>query len=169
MRETLFNQLVDHLNQLVSVYRHLLDVVRKEKEILIKAHIAELTENNKAKETMVAKIRELEAQWVEVADQLFAEFGLKEDEQTLLDLAKCFDQERSDKLFQLHSVLSLHVKRTMELNKQNDEYIQSALSHISGAMTAIRKTLSQNTNYEKAGNRSAEKVETQGRLLSKEA
>lgn len=168
MRDQLYAELVENLNQLVRVYRHLLDVVRKEKQILVKAQITELSENNKSKEKMVSKAKELEGAWMESAYKLYKELNIKEKDQRLLEIARHFNGEKGEKLHKLHSVLTLLVKRTVEINKANDEYIQSALSHISGAMKAIRETLSQNTNYEKAGKKGKEKLETAGRLMSKE-
>ena len=45
--EQMYVDLVDCLEDLVKVYRALLDVVRREKEILVAAKLDELNENNK--------------------------------------------------------------------------------------------------------------------------
>ena len=49
-------KLIQTLEEQIKVYRHLLEVVRKEKDILISANLDDLNENNRAKEAMLLKI-----------------------------------------------------------------------------------------------------------------
>ena len=58
--EQLYIDLTDCLDNLVKVYRALLDVVRREKEILTSAKLEDLNENNKSKDAMLVRIRSLE-------------------------------------------------------------------------------------------------------------
>ena len=44
----------------VKIYRTLLDLVRREKEVLISAKIDDLNENNKSKELVIIKLKGLE-------------------------------------------------------------------------------------------------------------
>lgn len=167
-KQELFDQLVKHLSQLVLVYRHLLDAVRKEKQILLKAELAALQESNKSKEKMLKKISDLEKDWMNVATQIHALMGRDTGEPRLSEIATHFDGIQRDKLLQLRSVLNLLVQRTSAVNRQNESLTQSALSHISGAMKAIKDTLNKNSNYEKKGTRSEPSTKTSGRLMSKE-
>ncbi len=48
-----YEELVQSLDQLVTVYRHLLDVVRKENQVLVSADIKEVPEINLSKEKLV--------------------------------------------------------------------------------------------------------------------
>ena len=50
------------LEDLIKVYRNLLETVRKEKDILVSTKLDELNENNRTKEAMLVKIRALEEQ-----------------------------------------------------------------------------------------------------------
>ena len=43
-----YKELIQSLDQLVTVYRHLLDAVRKENEVLIAANLAEIPVINEA-------------------------------------------------------------------------------------------------------------------------
>lgn len=169
MKEQLYQDLVQSLNQLVWVYRHLLDTVRKERDILTHAYLDEMQDINQTKEKMLEKVRELEARWTSTALDLYSllQIDVKQGPQ-LSELAKYFSTAESQKLHQLRSVLNLLVARTSEVNQYNDKMIQSALSHISGAMQAIRETLSSKAPYAKQGKRTEPARETAGRLVSKE-
>lgn len=169
MKEQLYQDLIQSLNQLVWVYRHLLDTVRKERDILTNAYLDEIQDVNQTKEKMLEKVRELEAQWSSIAIDLSAYLQIDITEgPRLSDIAKHFSGEQSKKLQQLRSVLNLLVARTAEVNAYNDKLIHSALSHISGAMQAIRDTLSSKSPYAKQGKRTEPTTETAGRLVSKE-
>ena len=135
-------KLIESLNQLVTVYRHLLEVVRKEQDVLLETRLEDLSEVNKSKEKMVLKIKQLESQWTEGAKSLGLQLGIESSRPSLKDLAKYVGEADSKKLMNLHSVLSLLVHRIVELNKKNEKLTQSALSHINGAMQSIAHTLS---------------------------
>lgn len=166
MKHELFNDLVKHLNELVRVYRHLLETVRREKQLLLKADMPELDECNKAKEAMLMKVSELERKWTGTSHQILLLLGKDLESPRLLEIATQFDGVERDKLMQLRSVLNLLVQRIATVNKHNETLTQAALAHISGAMQAIKTTLNKNSNYEKKGKRS-EAPENSGRLVSK--
>jgi hypothetical protein len=58
--ETLYTELNSNLENLVKVYRSLLETVRREKEILVASKLEELTENNKSKDAILVRIRSIE-------------------------------------------------------------------------------------------------------------
>ena len=147
----LITELEAHLTQIVKVYRALLSVVRKEKEILISANIDDLDANNKAKEKMLLEIQSLEKKRLELVDKVIAQESLEPGEVTLLSLATLSGGDMGERLRSLHSVLDLLVKRVKELNLRNEELIHSALENITGAIGSIRDTLNENKTYEKKG------------------
>ena len=79
----LVDALVVVLEDQIRVYRHLLETVRKEKDILISANLDDLNENNRSKEAMLIKIRALEAQRLAAAGA--PETQWKRDSQIPLD------------------------------------------------------------------------------------
>lgn len=163
-----FNGIVTNLEAQIKLYRHLLDIVRKEKELLISGQIDELNENNKAKEAMLLKLKQLELERKPMVNQLCGLLGISIQEGRLLELAKYLSAEQSDRIRNLHSVLSLLLKRVQELNGANEKLVQSALAHITGAMKAITDTLKENPVYQKQGVTSS-KGTSSGRLVSREA
>ena len=156
------------LDSQVKVYRNLLDVVRKEKDILISADLDDLSENNKAKESMLIRARSLETQRIHVARELCLSLKIDSEAPRLLDIAVALQGAMGDKLRNLHSVLELLLKRVQEHNQQNEELVDSALKNITGAMKAIRDTLDENPTYKKEGEKSTQPAQS-GQLVSREA
>src|SRR5688500_7477096 len=102
MRDELYKKLVECLDDELKVYRHLLDIIRKEKEILISANIDDLNENNKAKEAMLMKLRALERIREKASRDLAQEVGANVERPRLLELANRMSGEQSKRLQSLH-------------------------------------------------------------------
>lgn len=164
--QELVDGLLSTLEEQVKVYRALLDVVRKEKEILVSANLDDLNENNRSKEAMLIKIRALESQRVTFAEQVYQSLGLH-GEPRLLEIARYVKSAEGDKLRSVHSVLELLLKRVQEYNRGNETLVQSALSNITGAMNAIKATLQEKPTYQKQGE--VEGTTQAGQLVSREA
>lgn len=150
-RDEKYFELVKLLEEQIRVYRGLLDVVRKEKDILVASNLDELTENNRSKEAMLLKIRGIEAQRIKVAAELTEIVGGDKDQPRLLELARAFNSDKGDKLRSMHSVLDLLIKRIQEHNAQNEVLVNSALQNITGAMKAVREVLQEKTTYQRKG------------------
>lgn len=149
--KTQLDKLVDVLGDQVKVYRSLLEIVRKEKDILISADLDDLNENNKSKEAMLLKARTLEAIRLRLASETSAALGLDAENPRLMDIANEAKGEHAERLRSLHSVLQLHVKRVQDYNRQNDVLVQSALENITGAMRAVRDNLQEKPTYKREG------------------
>lgn len=164
---SLFTELVECLDDLVRVYRSLLDIVRREKEILISSKLDELNENNKSKDAMLLRIRSLENTRMKCARDLAAALGADIEQPRLLDIAIHCQLDQSNRLRNLHSTLELLVRRVAEVNKANEELVQAALSSITGAMEAIRDGLRPKPVYGKQGGIASQRNDA-GHLVRKE-
>ena len=164
-----YKELVQSLDHLVKVYRHLLDIVRKENDVLTAADMKEIPVINEAKEKLVYKVKELESQWQGAANTLAHQLRIKSEQPTLLELSRNLTGDEKVKLEQVRSVLTMLVGRIDELNKKNELLVQAAISHISGAMDSITNTLNENPTYKKSGGMKEENKDAQGRLVYKEA
>lgn len=166
--EQLYEDLCECLDNLVKVYRSLLDVVRREKDILVASKLDELNENNKAKDAMLIRIRSLENQRMKHARDVAQAVGADVENPRLLDIAVHCDPKWSDRLRNMHSVLDLLVRRVAEVNKQNEELVQAALSNITGAMEAVRDGLKPKPVYARQGGLQQQKTDG-GQIVSREA
>lgn len=166
--ETLYTDLNDTLENLVKVYRSLLETVRREKEILVASKLDELTENNKAKDAILVRIRSIENTRLKCARDLAVAIGADVEQPRLLDIANNCASEWQDRLRNMHSVLELLIRRVSEVNKQNEELVQAALSTITGAMNEIRDGLKPKATYARQGVVASGKAEG-GNIVRKEA
>jgi len=164
----LITKLDQSLDGIIKVYRHLLGLVRREREILISAQLDDLQQNNKAKEAALVKVRQLEAERITIVHELAQSEGLDPKGTRLLDFAKHFDGPVGERFRQLHTVLDLLLKRVKEFNQQNEVLVNSALQSVTGAMTNIRETISEKRTYQQGGKLQAAQAES-GQLVSKEA
>jgi flagellar biosynthesis/type III secretory pathway chaperone len=162
----LISALVDTLDSLVKVYRSLLEVVRREKDILVSAKLDDLTENNKAKDAMLLRIRSLENNRQKLARDLAQVVGADVEQPRLLEIAAKLETQNADRLRNLHGVLDLLVKRVSEVNKSNEELVQAALRNITGAMDAIRDSVQEKPAYGRKGKMAGSA--TGGNLVRKE-
>jgi hypothetical protein len=162
----LFKKIETQLEDLVKVYRHLLGVVRKEREILIAANLDDLNENNKTKEAMLIKARQIEEARLTTVKNLTTLEGWSESTK-LLDLAKLIGGDSGERLRNLQTVLELLLKRVKDHNSQNEVLVKSALDNITGAIGSIRDTLKDKPTYKKSGGIESRPTES-GQLVSKE-
>jgi len=167
----LYKKLEQNLNELIKVYRHLLGVVRKEKEILISANLNDLNENNTAKEAMLNQAHRLEGERILTAKNLAQAEGLSENAR-LSEFARHIDSQIGgdvpERLRNMQTVLDLLLNRIKEHNAQNEVLVQSALSRITGAMGSICDTLGDKPTYKKTGDKISRPTDS-GQLVSKEA
>ncbi len=167
---SLYDQLINNLEEVIKVYRSLLQVVRSEKEILVAANLDDLTTNNKLKEEVLLKARQLEKKRLEITTSLAEQEKLESKAPSLLDLALHFQGLEGEKLRNLHAVLDLLTKRVKEINLFNENLIKSALNSITGAMKSIKDMLDDNKTYQKKGKlNSVQDVQSSaGQLVSKQ-
>lgn len=163
-----FTELDKILRDEIKIYRTLLDIVRKEKDLLIASQLDDLSENNRSKEAQLIKLRSLEQLRIKLAGELCVQLGLSAEEPRLLDVANELGGELGDRLRNLHSVLSLLLKRVHELNANNEKLVSSALNSITGALKSLKSALDENPTYKRQG-AEVKGSSQSGQLVSREA
>jgi hypothetical protein len=142
-----FQRLVANLEDLTKLYRQLLDLVRKEKVLLVEANMEKLQENNQLKEDLLFKIKSLDGLRFRYAAELAALVGADSEAPRLLEIAKNLGGAEADRLRVIHAALDLLIKRLSGINKDNEEVAQSALKNLGGALNNIKDTLSGKKTY----------------------
>lgn len=163
-----YNNLVQILEEEVTVYRHFLDLVRHEYNILVESKLESLIENNKSKDAMITKLKSLERIREKRVKDITMALGLIANEPlTLLQIAAKLDMAQGDKLRTIHSTLELLIKRVRENNEKNEVLVQSALTNIKGALENLKHSLQDKKTYKSEGQVSEGAV-APGRFVSKE-
>lgn len=150
-QKQLFEALADNLDSQVKVYRALLEVVRKERDVLVAAQIEQLNENNKAKEAILIKVRSLDVARIKYARDLAQAVGADVEQPRLLEIASKLNLQDGDRLRIFHSTLELIIKRLSEINKGNEDLVKAALQNVTGAIDSIKGTLQAKPTYGKKG------------------
>ena len=151
VRDQASQNLISSLEELTKLYRQLLEVVRKEREILLSANLDELLACNESKETLLMKIKMADLLRAKHAEELAAVVGADKNDPRLLEIAKKAGGALGDRLRAIHGALELVIQRTMELNRDNETYVQSALQTLRGAMGDIKETLGGKKTYGRKG------------------
>lgn len=147
-----YGKLVINLEELVKHYRHLLDVVRKEKELLLSSQFVEpLIENNHHKETLVTKIRAVDTLRLRYAQELCVQLKMNHENPRLLEIATVMGGEEGQRLRSLHAALDLVIHRLVQINKENEVLAQAGLKFITGAVDSLKGALAGKKTYEKKG------------------
>lgn len=167
-QEKSYTKLVNNLEDLVKNYRSLLDLIRKEKDLLIAADIEKLNESNQTKETMLYKIRSLDTARERYAKEVALAVGADVEQPRLLEIARRCPSHEGDKLRAIHSTLEMLLGRISSLNKENETYAQSAIRTLHGALNEVKDTLSGKKTYGQKGTM-ATGPERAGNFVSKEA
>lgn len=160
--------LIETLENLIKHYRLLLELVRKEKDLLIAAQIEELNTSNQIKESMLNKVKSIDSQREKFAKVLANKYKLEESSIRLLELAKKADPKTAGTLVSLHKTLEMLIAEIQEQNKENELYTQGALKVLNGALENLKETLQGKKNYARKGQMS-EGPEKAGNLVSREA
>lgn len=163
-----FEQLIETLKELSELYSRLLDVVRRERELLIEAKAPELDENNQRKETLIRKVRLADQLRIKRAEEAARRAGANAESPRLLELAARVQGPVAESLRSWHKNLDSLLREIAELNRENEEYARNALDTLSGAMNEIKGTLAGKKTYERKGNYKLG-PETTGNFVSKEA
>lgn len=166
-REEVYKNLVQILEDEIKIYRSLLDLVRKEKEILISARIDDLSENNRAKELLILRSKGLDKLRESQSRELAKLVGADHEAPRLLDIAAKMESQKNDQLRAIHTTLELLVKRIKEINGANESLVQSTLKVVNGALGAIRDTLQPKATYAPTGDIS-KKENVSGHFVSKD-
>lgn len=166
--DRIYLKLEGNLDEITKNYRQLLELIRKEKEHLIKSEIEKIEECTKQKELFLLRLKSLDALRAKYASDLAGQLGLDPAQPRLLELARKIGGSRADKLRSVHSALEILIKKIPELNRENEIYAQTALAHLKGALDNVRETLSGPSSYKREGLKNRG-VEAAGSLIRREA
>lgn len=161
-------KLISNLEDMIKQYRLLLDLVRKEKDILIAANIDEINDLNTQKETIILKIKALDTYRISCVEEIAQILTLPSESLRLLEISQRLGGINGDKLRTQHAALELIIKRLTEINKINAECANQALKNINGAMDNLKETITGKTTYQNKG-KYQKSSDQAGHLVSKEA
>lgn len=168
LRKIAFDKMVTNLDEMLKHYRQLLDLVRKEKDLLITSNIEQLNENNSVKEQVIIKIKALDALRMTYASELAHAVSADGVQPRLLEIAQKMGGAEGEKLRTLHAALELVIKRLSEINKGNVVFAESALKTVGSALENFKEALVGQKTYQQKG-KYKQGSDTSGHLVKREA
>lgn len=161
-------KLIFNLEELTKAYRQVLELVRKEKELLLQADLEALTENNLAKEKLILRLKSLDGLRIRYATEVARLVGVEEGEARLLEIARRIETGEGEKLRTQQATLEILIRRVKEINQSNEEYTLSALEKINGAMSNVKDTVAGKKTYGRKGKMQTGASTASGNFVSKE-
>jgi flagellar biosynthesis/type III secretory pathway chaperone len=149
--QNVFEKLKSNLEELTKNYGQLLQIVETEKEVLVKADVAEMDKSNSSKELLLQKIKLIDLTREKYAKELSIHLGMNLENPRLLELAARLDAKSASELRGIHQNLEKLVQEVATANKENEVQAAYALSVLRGSLSEIKQTLSGKKNYDKKG------------------
>ena len=176
--EAIYKKLLNSLQDLISYYGDLFDLLQNERLILIASDVEKLNESNKNKEAVLLKIRQSDKERSLYAQELAKKIGLTTENPNgnprLLAIAEkmsSIHKAEAEMLRNIHSSLSLQIQKVVELNQENENYTKTALRILNGAIEDIKEAAvgTKKKNYGKQGKKENASIQQSGNFVSKEA
>lgn len=161
-------KLLTTLEELAKHYGQLLDVVRKERDLLLTADLEALALNNEEKEILIGKTKLADQLRLKVAAEAARAVGADAANPRLLEIAAKAQGPEADRLRGLHGALETLIARVSEINRDNEIYARKALDTLNGAMNNIKDSLSGKKTYGGKG-QYKQGPQVAGNFVSKEA
>jgi flagellar biosynthesis/type III secretory pathway chaperone len=169
LKKLAYEKMISNLDDMLKNYRQLLDLVRKEKDLLITSNIELLSENNSTKEQVIIKIKALDANRIIYAAELAYYAGADTAQPRLLEIAQKMSGAEGEKLRTMHAALEMVIKRLSEINKGNVVFAESALQTVGAALENFKDTVTgQQKTYQQKG-KYKQGTDTSGHLVKRKA
>lgn len=169
LKKLAYEKMISNLDEMLKNYRQLLDLVRKEKDLLITSDIDLLNENNSLKEQVIIKIKALDANRVIYAAELALHAGADTAQPRLLEIAQKMSGAEGEKLRTMHAALEMVIKRLSEINKGNVFYAESALKTVGAALENFKDAVTGNQKTYQQKGKYKQGTDTSGHLVKRKA
>jgi flagellar biosynthesis/type III secretory pathway chaperone len=172
--ETKFVELYRTLQDLVGVYRQLLEVIRVENEALLQMDRKRLIEATFSKEALIFSAQQSETKRASIALALASTLGIKVDEKgptlaKIIVALQGIDLKSADQLRSLFTTLTVLLQRIDEQNMQNRKLVDQGLHHLNRMRDQILGApKTQGRTYSSSG-KSVAQADPGARIVSREA
>lgn len=121
-------ELTKNLKHQLTLYRQLVDLLRSEREHLVAVRLKEIREATYSKEALFDEIQREEFRRMRWVKQAAAFLGMNEKDLTMEGVAaKIGGPEQYESLFSLKQALLVMVKKSRDMNQDNQQLVTAAL------------------------------------------
>lgn len=154
--------LIKILKDELAVYGLLQELLVNERDVLVSADLAQLSEFHKSKQAFIDRLRVLETE----RGQILALFPAPHPKTISEILPRVSGREREE-LSQLRDILKIAAQAVKELNQGIEALAESALQNVRGVMGGLREEMKPKKTYQRQGQIAPAEVSS-GRLVEKE-
>lgn len=138
--EKIWVNLLNTLNQLLSVYQAMLLLSEEKRQVLVTVRPQELEQITKQEETLVLQASKLEELRKKLVSEIMAAHASKDTEASLDQLKKIANPEVVEQLEIFNREFNEVMEKIVPLNKLNTELIQQALGFINYNINILSET-----------------------------
>lgn len=153
------------LTKMLELYRQILEVSKRKREILIKADIKELEKVTRELEILIFQAGKLEALRENAIGELTKQYGLAREEATLSQIKEKADGETAQKITQLEQNFRQLISELMPLNQLNEKLIERALHYVNFNINILTNSTAGPTYTVAGPNSQKEQPQTNSRNL----
>lgn len=168
MKQEAIEQLFQIVEKQIQVYQSLCSILEEESAAMIGLDIKALAETTLTKETLISKAIELETIRQKKASEVALLFGSNQSSPSTSDLINLFNETSASRLRSLMDVLSIRVKQSSALNRENMTFAEGSLERIQFMKSNIFGAAGGREAYTAQGSKTPPQ-NSGGRLLSQEA
>lgn len=164
--EILLKELLKLLEDEIEIFRSLLPIFNKEKEVVLASDLNELKRILAKKEKLLFNMRSLEKKRTHVMNKLAESLELSPDELTLKKLAQSVKKPYSIRLKNCGLQMLKLINSISSANNANRGMFAHSLNFLKGAITLLQNIFAPNPVYHRTGKVQAE--HPSGKVLSGE-
>ncbi|MFV1951195.1 MAG: flagellar protein FlgN [Nitrospinota bacterium] len=135
----------------IDLYRELLSILQKEKEVMIEVSADKIMKCIKEKETLGLKLRMLEDYRISVVKKLSDKLNIPEEDIKLSRLSEIADEPYSSQFKRYSSDIRSLAMSIDEVNRYNKEFIERSLTSIRSSLSMLNLLNSSNPTYLQTG------------------
>jgi len=149
--DLLLEKLISLLNEQISLYHSLLNVLQHERRAMIAVEPLILNECTKEKENLILKIRVLEEHRINYVENLAESFCCPATELPLRKLAERVEEPFATQLLDCSCALSALVGSIHEINQSNRSLVSHSLDLVRGSLTLLNSLVCSHSVYHQTG------------------
>ncbi len=153
----MWQSLVDVLEEMLGLYRRLLELGEEKRTLLVQAKPGELEAINRLEESLVIKGSEMENRRAKATAVILTTLGLSQDRATLNDLITLAEPDAADRLGSASRDIGAVLRELGRINMINAKLTEQALAFVNYNLNLLTRSQAEST-YAPAGAASVQRT-----------
>jgi len=151
MVNSIVNELIGVLNGECEIYKEILSLAYKKKEIIIKGRVTELENLVKLEQSLLVKVGKLDRQREDLTRKLTELLGIDESEATITNICSKLDKNEADQLLAIKETFQDVLQELRDVNELNSRLVKNSLDYINFSINLLGAAGNLNNSYMETG------------------